>query len=242
MRKLILTAAVSLAAASLATAAPIAQWNFNGDSATTVPGGNLAPTPSLGVGTASILGGISTSFASGTANGGSSDPVNTTPPNYGWQTTTYPAQGAGSGTAGVRFDVPTTGVTGPDLFVYFDTRHSNTSSRFVQVEYTTDGTNFISAPDGVFEGPAGDTWFKQRQVNLSADPLVFNNPNFGFRVVTIFDPANPGSYTASNSGSNYAGSGTLRFDMVTVDTAPIPEPATLGLLAAGSLLALRRRS
>lgn len=232
---------VGLAAGS-ASAALVAQWDFNGGSTTTVPGGTTAPTPSVGAGTASLIGGTTATFASGTANGGSSDPVTTSPPNYGWNTTTYPAQGANPGTAGARFDVSTVGQTGPGLFVYFDLRHSNTSSRFVQVEYTTDGTTFSPAPGGVFEATTGgDTWYRQRQVDLSADPLVFNNPSFGFRVVSVFEPGGSG-YVASTSTSTYAGSGTLRFDMVSVDTTPIPEPATLGLAAVGlgALLARRR--
>jgi len=239
LRSCVLAAGV-LAACGAANAAIITQWDFNGQSATTVPGGGTSPTPSIGAGTASLLASVTGSFSSGIANGGSSDPVTTSPPNFGWQTTTYPAQGAGSGTAGVRFDISTVGVLGPDLYAYFDVRHSNTSSRFVQVQYTTDGTTFTNAPGGLFEATAGgDTWYKLRQVNLGADPLVFNNANFGFRVVTVFDPGTPGSYSAAST--TYAGTGTLRFDMVTLDTQPIPEPASAALLAAGAMLSRRRR-
>ncbi|MCS7034705.1 MAG: PEP-CTERM sorting domain-containing protein, partial [Phycisphaerae bacterium] len=136
-----LIGAAVVAAATTAPAAVITQWDFNGSSATTVPGGATSPTPSIGSGTASLIGGTTASFASGIANGGSSDPVTTSPPNFGWNTTTYPAQGTNEGTAGVRFNVSTVGVSGPGLFAYFDLRHSNTSSRFVRLDYSTDGVN-----------------------------------------------------------------------------------------------------
>lgn len=240
MRTLVLGVIGSFAAASLAPATVITQWNFNGDSATTVPGGAASPTPSIGSGTASLLAPVTSSFASGIANGGSTDPVTTSPPNFGWQTTTYTAQGVDSGTAGVRFNVSTAGVTGPGLFVYLDTRHSNTSSRFVRIDYSTDGTTFT--PGDVFEATlGGDTWYRQRQVDLSAVPGVFDNPNFAFRVVTVFDPALGNAYSASNPGSSYASGGTLRHDMVTVATVAIPEPASMGLAALAGATLLRRR-
>src|SRR5262245_5452394 len=49
-----------------------------------------------------LLGGTTATFASGA---GSTDPAAT---NLAWDTTDYPAAGAGNGTAGVRFRLPTT--------------------------------------------------------------------------------------------------------------------------------------
>lgn len=239
-----------LAAFGASQAQVITRWNFNGDSATTVPGGATSPTPSEGVGTASLLGGITASFASGTANGGSSDPVNTTPPNYGWQTTTYAAQGAENGGRGVQFAVSTLGYT--DIWVSFDTRNSNTSSRWVRFDYSADGgTNWVLGTAGagsIFEGTAGDTWFNNRMVDLSSVTAVENNANFQFRMVAIFGPQagpyvdgeNYTQYWAANATSTYAPSGTLRWDMVTVKG--VPEPGTMAALVAGlGFLAARRR-
>lgn len=241
----------ALAAAFSASQAMVAtQWNFNGDSSTTVPGGAASPLPSVGLGTASLLGGITSSFSSGTANGGSSDPVNTTPPNYGWQTTTYAAQGAESGQRGVQFAVSTLGFTG--VTVTFDTRHSNTSSRWVRFDYSTDGgSNWVNgtvAAGTIYAGTSGDTWFNLRTADLTSVTGVENNANFVFRMVTIFGPASGDyvdgetytSYAAANATSSYAGTGTLRWDMVTVNA--VPEPGTIAALAAGfGLLAARRR-
>lgn len=223
------------AMASAASADIITQWNFN----TPPPGdANVATgtlVPSIGSGAASPLGGISTSFASGDANGGSTDPQ--VGDDSGWQTTSYPAQGTGSGTAGVRFDVSTAGFF--SVSVTFDIRHSNTSSRFVRFEYSADGVTFTPGP--VFEATSGgDTWYNLRTIDLSFDPAVENNPDFAFRIVTVFDPGNPGSYAAATAASAYAGSGTLRYDMVTVNGV-VPAPGSAALLAAAGLLAIRRR-
>ena len=238
-----------LAVAGMSQAAVFAQWNFNGSSATTVPGGALSPTPSVGLGTASLLG-VTASFSSGTANGGSSDPVNTTPNNYGWQTTGYAAQNVDSGTRGVQFAVSTVGQS--DITVSFDTRHSNTSSRWVRFDYSADGgTNWTLgtvAGGSIFAGTAGDTWFNLRTVDLSSVAAVENNANFVFRMVTIFGPASGdyvdgsgySAYAASTGTSTYATTGTLRWDMVTVNA--VPEPGTMAALAiGGGLVALRRR-
>jgi hypothetical protein len=59
-------------------------------------------SPFVGAGSASLIGGITSSFASGDATGGSSDPA--TGDDSGWQTTTYAAQGAGNKTRGVQFN------------------------------------------------------------------------------------------------------------------------------------------
>jgi len=228
----------------------LTQWDFNGQSSTTVPGGSSSPTPSVGLGTASLVGGVTASFASGIVNGGSSDPVLTSPPNFGWQTTTYAAQGAENGGRGVQFAVSTAGMTG--VTYTFDVRHSNTSSRWIRFDYSVDGgMSWVQGTAGastIFEGTSGDTWFNNRTVDLSTVAAVQNNANFRFRTVTIFGPAagpfddntTYTSYSAANPTSTYATGGTLRWDMVTVNA--VPEPGTIAALVAGfGLFAARRR-
>jgi hypothetical protein len=230
-----------LAVAGAANATVITQWNFNGDSTTSVPGGVNSPTPNIGAGTASLLGSVTATFASGAASGGSSDPAGGAPPNYAWNTTTYAAQGTENGQRGVQFNVSTVGWL--DIVVSFDTRHSNTASRFLRFDYTTDGTNWVLGSAGagtVFIGDAGDTWFNQRTVNLTSVSGVNNNANFAFRVVAIFEPGT-GEYRASGLTGTYGPTGTLRYDMVTVSGAPVPEPATLAALGLGAAAVARRR-
>jgi hypothetical protein len=190
-------------------AVQITQWNFNGDSATTVPGGTASPTPSSGTGVASLVG-TTASFASGIASGGSSDPVTTSPPNYAWNTTTYPAQGTGDKTRGAQFLVSTVGFN--SIMFSYDLRHSNTSSRYEQVQYTLDGSTWTDAVQ--FDGPMGDTWFNGRMVDLSGVAGASNNALFGLRVVATFGPS--GAYEPSNATSTYGPAGTWRFDMVTI--------------------------
>jgi hypothetical protein len=143
--------------------------------------------------------------------------------NWALQTTDYPAQGQDSGLAGIVVSVPTTGYQ--NIVVKFDVRWSNTASKFLAVEYTTDGgVNWTRAR--VLEARRGDRWHGDTDANggygalveldLSGDSAVNNNAQFAFRVVTIFDPNSGTQYTAAQPGSNYTTRGTLRYDLIEV--------------------------
>ncbi len=227
-KTLIALALLGLAQAAQASGPSIlAQWNFNSNppDGSTSTGTTL---PNIGSGTASLVGGVTASFASGDASGGSTDPA--TGDDSGWQTTTYAAQGTENKQRGVQFAVSTLGWK--DITVSWDQRHSNTAARHVQFQYSTDGTTFTDFGT-LFEGNAGDTWFNGRSVDLSGVTGVDNNDKFAFRIVAAFAP-NTTTYLASNPNSTYSNSGTWRFDMVTVQAAaPIPEPETYVLMLAG---------
>lgn len=175
-----------------------------------------------------------------------------------YQTTTYPAQGLASGTAGIRVDASTAGFTSPTytgLKVSFDLRTSNTSSRWFRIDYTNDGGtnwNLGTATRLGIAANAGDTFHNLNTATIS-DLLSLGNANFGFRVVSVFSPV---SFTEENSntpfgadtayevarnitpgGSNYAG-GTWRYDMVTLEA--IPEPGTWALIGLGLAVVLVR--
>ncbi len=222
-----LLAIASLIAVSLPVqAVTITQWNFN-----STPSDSLSSTgtltPNIGAGTASAVGAITLSYASGDANGGSTDPVTGSPTNdSGWQTTNYAAQGNGDKTHGVQFSVSTVGYQG--ISIKYDLRHSNTSSRYEAVQYTLNGSSWIDAV--TFDGNAGDTWFNNRSFNLSSITGADNNANFGFRVLATFAPS---TSNYAGSSSTYAG-GTWRFDMATVSAvSAVPEPGTYAMLLAG---------
>jgi hypothetical protein len=122
--------------------------------------------------------------------------------------------------------VSTVGFSG--VIISYDLRHSNTSSAHEQFQYSLDGTNFIDF--ALFEGNAGDTWFNNRLVDLSSVSGADNNADFAFRIVAAFKDD---GYVASNPASGYGTSGTWRFDMVTVQAAPVPEADSYALLLAG---------
>jgi hypothetical protein len=235
MNSKLLLAAFALSAVSAgAQANVLTQWNFN----STVPDnatGTGTTAPTIGNGTASLVGGVAASFASGSASGGSSDPALSD--NSGWQTTTYAAQGTGDKTRGVQFNVNTLGYQ--NISVSYDLRHSNTSSRYEQVQYSLDGINFIDST--VFDGNSGDTWFNNRMIDFSALPGVSDNANFAFRILATFAP-NTSTYLPSNGASNYGTAGTWRFDMVTVTGSPVPVPAAVWLLGSAlfGLIGFRR--
>lgn len=209
----------AIVVAGVAQADVITQWNFN----------NESTMASIGAGTASLVGGTTATFAAG----GPSDPAAT---DRAWNTTTYAAQGTGSGTRGVAFFVDVSNYT--NISISFDHRFSNTSNRFADVQITTDGGTTWTSIGGYENTLGGDQWLV-RSADLSAVSGVSNNSLFGFRVMSVFGPA--GGYVASNPGSNYATSGTWRFDYVTVEGTFIPTPGAMGLLALGTLMAGRRR-
>ena len=190
----------------------ITQWTFNSNP----PDGNTATgtfAPAVGLGAASCYNVLPAQplveciFANGA---GSTDPG---ADNSGWQTRGYQNQGENPGLVGVEFAVDTSNFTG--IIVSWDQRHSNTSSRWVNLFYSVDGVNFVEAPSAPFEGNAGDTWFNDRTVDLSSISAANNNPNFKFRISPVFAPSTS-QYVAANSSSTYASTGTHRFDMVTV--------------------------
>lgn len=194
------TAAIASVVVASSALAQVASWNFNSATLT-------APFPATtGSGTMSLIGGVTF-----TTNTGS--PNDAGVPNNAPNTTSYPAQGVGSGTAGVEFVFSTAGFD--NIRFVFDQRHSNTSSRFTQAQYSVDGgATFTIGP--TFETPGGDTWNFDRTLDLTGVAGAGDNPALRVRIVSVFDPALGNAYSASRVTSTYAGSGTLRMDNVRV--------------------------
>jgi hypothetical protein len=237
----------------------VTRWTFNSptpDSNT----GTGTTTPSIGSGTASLIGGTTATFNSGATEGGSSDPA--TADDSGWGVTTFPAQGTANETAGVQFTASTVGFE--NITFSFDTRNSGSASRFMSVYYTTDGTTYNrfavnsgnanpgmtpasgGSPNntaGLFGGngtfsafdpsiSVGDDWFNGRIVDLSSIPGANNNPNFGFRLVSSFGS---GTTYLNSGGSGYNTAGTWRFDFVTVSGSAIQAVPEANVFVFGML-------
>jgi hypothetical protein len=209
-----LSGLVTLAALAVGTPAQgqgvYTQWNFPTDFNTT------NPAPSVGSGTALLIGSTTGVSAAGNVNGGSTDQTAT----QAWNISSFPAQSTGSGTAGVRFNISTAGVTDPLIF-RFDHRPSGTASRFMRVEYTLNGgTSWTSL--GIFDSNYGhDIWYNNRTLDLSGVSGATNNANFGVRIVSIFEPPSGTSYLPANPIATYGTNGTWRFDTVTLSTGHV---------------------
>ena len=216
----------------------ITQWTFEGD--TTVA--------STGTGSASLVGGTSAGFATGNGN----------PAGRAWNTSTYAAQSAGSGTRGVQFLTSTVGYQ--DIKLSFDHRASGTASRWAQLDYTLDGgSSWVTG----FWNNAGalsphDTFNTFSNIDFSSVTAANDNALFGVRIVSIFSPqafdqsstlapfAANTAYMRANAGAvysplsstatgDYGTSGTWRFDNVTFDASPtaVPEPSSMALVGLG---------
>ncbi len=196
----------------------ITKWDFNT--------ANLQP--SVGTGTISLIGGTTATFA-----GGFDDE------NVGWRTANYPIQGQNAQSAGIQMQVSTSGKTG--ITLSYAVRHGIESANTQSVLWSTDNSTFQSAQVFTFAPAAsgtGDTWYT-RSVSLPAG--ADNQGNLYVRIVSDFTPG-LGSYTASQLGSVYNGSGPWRFDDVSFSA--VPEPTTSAAVAAAGLLAfafLRKR-
>ena len=210
-------AAVTVSLDASLFADTLASWNFNNDStAPTASHPNLLATPSI-----SLVGGTTATFASGS---GSSDAVQ---PGRGYNTTSYPAVTSSNKSAGIRFNFNTTNF---DISTFaFDWRTSNTSSRWLQLQYTTDGSSWTDA--AIFSSTGGDDWNNNLAYDFSSTAGVDNNPNFAVRMVSLFSPNGftqttgglqtygpDQAYRAANADDRaYATTGTWRFDTVSLE-------------------------
>jgi hypothetical protein len=217
-------AVAALLSAATSGVAQIVQWNFQGDTFapsilnTNLQGFTIGQAPGSG---------LTSTFASGN---GSSDPE--TVNDRAWNTTGYPAQGTRNREAGVQFTFNTTNF---DINSFsFDWRTSNSAARHMQTQYTLDGTTWINYD--VRTSGGGDFWNNTQTLDFSSIPAADNNPNFGIRLVSMFSPT-PFTDSAGNwpadvryqradavTTSQYATTGTWRFDMITLDGVFNPPP------------------
>jgi hypothetical protein len=185
-------------------------------------------------------------------------------------------------TQGAQFNFNTTGYS--NLVFSYDWFSTNQGIRDQAIQYTTDGTNWTTVgATGVGSGGiigtsiAVNTGGLVYNINNANDFVTGitvdfnalgihtfdNDPNFGVRLVSIYDPTynGPGSagfstiYTASSAGTGTPNtvngiynnnSGNWRYDNVFLSTATVPEPssmfmATLGLITLAGCACRQRK-
>ncbi len=212
------TSAIAVVTVNIPLTNVLAQWNFNSSPAD----GNTATgslIPSVGNGTATAIGGVTQSYF----GGGGAD-LAAPSDNTALGLASFPAINAANKTAGAQFAVSTAGKQ--NVVVRWDHRVSNTGSKYTRLQYSTNGVSFVDFPTPVVvTTPAAYEAFTN---DLFAISGVNNNPNFAFRLVTEWEStainATNAAYVAASVGSTYAGSGTMRFDMVTVYADPYTAP------------------
>lgn len=206
----------------LAAQSTIYRWTFNTKDSLRLADATVASgtrMPQIGNGTMQLAGTVINTFSDGVINDSSS-----IGDNSAIQLTTFPVNGTRRDTSGIVFKMNTSGYC--NLFFSWYQRHSATSSRFVKLLYTIDGLNWIQ-----YTGPGTDTTnslyrslvsntFIYRTADFSGVAGVNNNPLFAIRIVSTFSP-NGSTYLGTTS--NYATSGTYRFDLVQLRAHPLPQ-------------------
>jgi len=223
-----------LAAAGLialnAQADIVAQWGFDTQSTKQDISQNGASFAALGGVTVTFAGGSNGGQALNTSSYGAPNPV---PANM---------------TRGVQFMIDTSG--NENLVFSFDQRNSSTASSYTALLYTLDaGASWIQATTFHYL-PTNASFVKGISYDFSAITAANNNADFGLRLVSAWAP-NTSAY--AGSGGSYANGGTIRYDMVTLSgaaipdiPAPVPEASTVAMLLAGlgvlGVLARRRKA
>ncbi len=239
MKGLIFLCGFIVLAENALSAESIVTWTFNSvppDSPSNV--GTGTKIPANGTGAASYVGGATNASSGEFAAGDSrSDPAGGAD-NSAWNTSKYPSAITGNKSAGVQFEASTLGYS--NIVVSWSQQNSATASRYLRVQYTTDGSTFQDGPsvavyvDGVFTNKVAD---------LSGIPETANNPNFAVRFVSEWEftaiNAGTNAYVATKAGSSYSTSGTMRFDMVTIAGALLPNANTAPTISSFTNSTLR---
>jgi hypothetical protein len=200
----------------------MAAWDFESSSIAPNKGnGNIS---TLGLGTSYDF--SKKGYKPGQTNETTGIPDGSNETGVGLNTTKYPVSGSKT-PAGIKIAVNTTGYS--NIVFQMDMRYSNESANKSLLQYTIDGSTWITAATYATV-TTGDVWFL-RKYDFSAISGVNNNPNFAIRYIT--DIVNGISTNGATSSTAYdASNGKWRFDNIqfTADTITpilkITNPAT----------------
>ena len=136
----------------------------------------------MGSGTASLIGGVTGGFSSGSTN----DPASSSD-DSGWQTSNYPAKEIGNKTAGVQFNVSTVGYS--NIVVRWDQRVTSTASKYYRLQYSTNGVSFFDYGTAIVMqfAPSTASYYEAQTNSFGNIAGITNNPNFAFRIVSEFE-------------------------------------------------------
>lgn len=187
MKKLLTLVVLLMTTISFGQTITFSQWDF--DTSTT--------TPTTGNGTISTIGGTTENpYTQGNPSTGKAYTI-----------TNFPATLIGSGTAGYEIVVNTSTAT-EQVSLSFDIKGSATSSKNLQCQYTTDGSNWISLGNNIVT------------TNFTKIIIPIPTNQTKIRILSIFEP-NGTDYTAIGSTSTYGSGGTWRIDNLIVYTGTL---------------------
>jgi hypothetical protein len=140
-------------------------------------------------------------------------------------------------TQGTQWVTDTAGYSA--ISVSFDWFSTNQAIDLMQVQYSTDGTNwgnvgspFTAHPNTFYSGTSPNI-----TVSLPGDAA--NAAYLGVRLVTAYDPSSGSpDYTGASGGTYNNNSGNWRLDNVEFTGTAVPEPSALLLLSLGGGLGL----
>jgi len=212
----------SLCAAQAASTNTLAAWSFDGQSHV-APYNNPAPT--TGIGTATILGmGTNYNGSATTANADlfATNGASTGTGSVAWRIQATPNAwntNAPIGSQGVQFSASTVGYR--RIKASFDVYATNGAERYLQVQYSLNGTNWLNATNATLASAGKATvgnnsnpnnslvignylsvtngWNNGITVDFSGYFWVDNDPNFAIRLVN----AATGTNCLTTTGTNY---------------------------------------
>jgi len=213
----LITAALGPGVCSAASAAVLANWTF--ETSQPITAGPVAAENGTGTGTAGNVGATTNTYTTPSGNGSA----------HSWSSNGWDV--------GDYWQFSTAGDASTEYHITFDAVGSNTGPRDFKVQYSTNGTTFSDLPTPFTYSVPLSTWNATTAVTTST---FSTGVTLGSAPATIAFRLVDNSTTSINGGT-VATTGTGRVDNVTINSGPVPEPASLGFVAALGFLGLRSR-
>ena len=227
---------------SIGSEAQITSWTFD-----PFLGTLNNPTSNIGAGTASVvnLGGGTVTPLTRTGMAGTGCGVQSGV--TAWALEPFDP-GSSNESNGVQFNSSTSGYQ--NITFTWDQRYSNTVANTVRLQYTTDGSTWVSFTmtagnttfcngsinaNGCFETNTTGDEYRRTTVNFSAIPAANNNPNFGVRLLASYYQAT-GQFRQVSAPALIANpSGTWRFDNVSFNGTLLTGPTASVITGATTI-------